>query len=77
LRWRLDVRWWFHGCVRVPPNVKSLLGTIYDSTAALTHGVNAGVAFKVSDRAELTAQVGLRHVSGLAASPRSTTTARV
>lgn len=38
----------------------------YDSTAAFTIGVNAGVAFKVSDRAELTAQIGLRHVSGLA-----------
>jgi hypothetical protein len=37
----------------------------YDSTAALTFGVNVGVLFKVADRTDLTAQIGLRHVSGL------------
>ena len=38
----------------------------YDSTAAFTLGLNVGVLFKVADRTDLTAQIGLRHVSGLA-----------
>ncbi len=37
----------------------------YDSTAAFTLGVNVGVVFKVADHTDLTAQLGLRHVSGL------------
>lgn len=37
----------------------------YDSTAAFTLGVNVGVVFKVSEKADLTGQLGVRHVSGL------------
>jgi len=37
----------------------------YDSTAAFTFGVNFGAAFRVARQAEVTAQIGLRHVSGL------------
>ncbi len=37
----------------------------YDSTAAFTFGVNVGVLFKVTDRTDLTGQIGVRHVSGL------------
>jgi len=38
----------------------------YDQTAAFTFGINAGVVFQVSEKVDLTAQMGLRHVSGLA-----------
>jgi hypothetical protein len=37
----------------------------YDQTAAFTWGINAGVLFRVTERMDLNAQVGLRHVSGL------------
>jgi hypothetical protein len=38
----------------------------YDQTAALTLGVSVGVLFPVADKVDLTAQLGLRRVSGLA-----------
>jgi hypothetical protein len=38
----------------------------YDQTAAFTWGLNAGVLFPVAERVDLSVQVGLRHVSGLA-----------
>ena len=38
----------------------------YDSTAAFTWGLNFGVLFPVAAKVDLSAQVGLRHVSGLA-----------
>ena len=38
----------------------------YDSTAAFTWGLNFGVLFPVAEKVDLSAQVGLRHVSGLA-----------
>lgn len=38
----------------------------YDTTAAFTFGINVGALFRVSDQVDLSAQVGLRHVSGLA-----------
>jgi hypothetical protein len=38
----------------------------YDRTAAFTWGLNVGAVFHVAEQADLTAQVGLRHVSGLA-----------
>lgn len=39
----------------------------YDQTAAFTWGVNAGVLFRVAPRWDLSAQIGLRHISGLSA----------
>lgn len=39
----------------------------YDQTAAFTWGVNAGVLFRVAERWDVNAQIGLRHISGLAA----------
>jgi hypothetical protein len=38
----------------------------YDRTAAFTLGINAGVLFRIAEQVDLNAQVGLRHVSGLA-----------
>jgi hypothetical protein len=38
----------------------------YDRTAAFTFGVNVGVLFRVAERVDLNAQIGLRHMSGLA-----------
>jgi len=38
----------------------------YDRTAAFTWGINAGVLFRLADQLDLNAQIGLRHVSGLA-----------
>lgn len=37
----------------------------YDATAAFTWGVNFGALFKVAEQVDLSAQFGLRHVSGL------------
>ena len=37
----------------------------YDRTAAFTLGVNTGVLFRVAEKVDLNAQIGLRHVSGL------------
>ena len=37
----------------------------YDQTAAFTWGINAGVLFRLAERLDLNAQIGLRHVSGL------------
>jgi hypothetical protein len=37
----------------------------YDRTAAFTWGINSGLLFPVSDRIDINAQLGLRHVSGL------------
>jgi len=38
----------------------------YDATAAFTWNLSAGVVFKVADQTDVTAQIGLRHVGGLA-----------
>jgi hypothetical protein len=38
----------------------------YDGTAAFTWGVNFGALYRVSEQVDVTAQFGLRHVSGLA-----------
>jgi Outer membrane protein beta-barrel domain len=38
----------------------------YDGTAAFTWGINGGVVFHVAEQTDVTAQLGLRHVSGLA-----------
>lgn len=38
----------------------------YDRTAAFTFGISGGVLFPLNDRVDFTAQLGLRHVSGLA-----------
>ena len=38
----------------------------YDQTAAFTLGVSVGVLFPVAEKVDLTAQLGLRRVSGLA-----------
>jgi len=37
----------------------------YDQTAAFTWGINAGVLFRFTEKIDLNAQFGLRHVSGL------------
>ena len=37
----------------------------YDATAAFTWSLSAGALFKVADQADVTAQIGLRHVGGL------------
>jgi outer membrane protein with beta-barrel domain len=37
----------------------------YDATAAFTWSLSAGALFKVAERADISAQVGLRHVGGL------------
>jgi hypothetical protein len=37
----------------------------YDQTATFTWGINTGVLLRLSDRVDLNAQVGLRHLSGL------------
>ena len=37
----------------------------YDSTAAFTLGVNVGVLFRIAEQVDLSAQLGLRRVSGL------------
>ena len=39
----------------------------YDGTAALTLGGNAGLLYALSDRVDVTGEVGLRYVSGLTA----------
>jgi len=39
----------------------------YDQTAAFTWGINAGVLFRVAERWDVSAQIGLRHISGLSA----------
>lgn len=39
----------------------------YDQTAAFTWGINAGVLYRVAERWDVNAQIGLRHISGLAA----------
>ena len=38
----------------------------YDGTAAFTWGVNVGALFRVAEQMDISAQLGLRHVSGLA-----------
>jgi hypothetical protein len=38
----------------------------YDGTAAFTWGVNFGALYRVAEQVDVTAQFGLRHVSGLA-----------
>lgn len=38
----------------------------YDQTAAFTWGINAGLLFPIAERVDVTAQIGLRGVSGLA-----------
>lgn len=38
----------------------------YDRTAAFTWGLNFGGLFRVAEHVDLNAQLGLRHVSGLA-----------
>ena len=38
----------------------------YDTTAALTLGINVGALFRVTDQVDASAQVGLRRISGLA-----------
>jgi hypothetical protein len=38
----------------------------YDQSAAFIFSVNAGVLFRVADKVDLNAQVGLRRVTGLA-----------
>lgn len=38
----------------------------YDSTAAFTWSIGGGLLFRVADQTDITAQLGLRHVSGLA-----------
>jgi Outer membrane protein beta-barrel domain len=37
----------------------------YDGTSAFTWGVNVGALFRVADQMDISAQMGLRHVSGL------------
>src|SRR5262249_45291274 len=37
----------------------------YDGTAAFTWGINVGALFHVAEQVEVSAQIGLRHVSGL------------
>jgi Outer membrane protein beta-barrel domain len=37
----------------------------YDATAAFTWSLSAGALFKLTDQADVTAQIGLRHVGGL------------
>ena len=37
----------------------------YDATGAFTWSISGGVVFKVAKQADLTAQIGLRHVGGL------------
>lgn len=37
----------------------------YDGTAAFTWGVNVGALFRVAEQMDISAQLGLRHVSGL------------
>ena len=37
----------------------------YDDTAAFTWGIGAGVLLRVAEQVDLSAQIGLRHVSGL------------
>lgn len=39
----------------------------YDQTAAFTWGINAGMLFRVAERWDVNAHIGLRHISGLAA----------
>jgi hypothetical protein len=39
---------------------------LYDRTAAFTFGVNVGVLVPIADKVDFNAQVGLRHVGGLA-----------
>jgi hypothetical protein len=38
----------------------------YDGTAAFTWGLNVGALFRVAEQVDVSAQLGLRHVSGLA-----------
>jgi len=38
----------------------------YDATAAFTWGINVGALFRVAPQVDVNAQMGLRHVSGLA-----------
>lgn len=38
----------------------------YDRTSAFTLGINTGILFRIAEHVDLNAQVGLRHVSGLA-----------
>jgi hypothetical protein len=38
----------------------------YDATAAFTWNLSAGAVFKVAEQTDVTAQIGLRHVGGLA-----------
>jgi hypothetical protein len=38
----------------------------YDATAAFTWGINVGALFKVAEKVDLNAQIGLRHVGKLA-----------
>jgi len=39
---------------------------LYDRTAALTYGVNVGVLVPIAEQVDFNAQIGLRHVGGLA-----------
>jgi hypothetical protein len=47
-------------------NISFTNNDFYDRTAAFTLGVNVGVLFKIADQVDFNAQLGLRHVSGLA-----------
>ena len=38
----------------------------FDGTAAFTWGINAGVVFEIAEQVDVTGQLGLRHVGGLA-----------
>ncbi len=38
----------------------------YDRTAAFTWGINVGALFKVASQVDVNAEIGLRHVGGLA-----------
>jgi hypothetical protein len=48
------------------PNIAFTNNDFYDRTAAFTLGVNAGILFKIAEQVDFNAQLGLRHVSGLA-----------
>lgn len=39
---------------------------LYDRTAAFTYGINVGVLVPIADKVDFNAQLGLRHVGGLA-----------
>ena len=47
-------------------NIAFTNNDFYDRTAAFTIGVNAGILLKIADQVDFNAQLGLRHVGGLA-----------